>query len=139
MASVVVLLPPTSISIFTRWMLAEASGSYDCSANSVNTQQADEHSQEGNEHDDPDQHSLNKLQGMREEIDALEDEQKRNVHDLEVLENRLKNMPDFELEAHRLREQVARLEDELATKRNQASNNEILAAISELQQVLGFS
>ena len=106
-------------------MLAEASGSYDCSASSVNTQQPDEPSLDSNEHEKHDQHSLDKLQAMREEIAELEEEKWRDEMDLEVLENRLKNRPELELEVFHLRERNAWLEYDLAMRTRQASNDQI--------------
>ena len=106
-------------------MLAEASGSYDCSASSVNTQQPDEPSLDSNEHENHDQHSLDKLQAMREEIAELEEEKWRDEMDLEVLENRLKNRPELELEVFHLRERNAWLEYDFAMRTRQASNDQI--------------
>ena len=120
-------------------MLAEASGAYDCSANSVNTQQPDDPSQESNEHYKYDQHSLNKVQAMREEIAELEGEKWRDEMDLEVLENRLKDRPKLELEVFHLRERNAWLEYDFAVRNRQASSDQIQAAIAEHQRALGFS
>jgi hypothetical protein len=120
-------------------MLAETSGSYNSSADSVHTQQTNDPSQESNEYYEGYLYMLNKVQGMKEEITEWEEEKEIDEWDIFVLENREKNRPDYELEAHRLRERVAWLEDQLATKRTQASNDQIQAAISELQRVLGFS
>ncbi|GAB7332815.1 hypothetical protein MBLNU13_g04541t1 [Cladosporium sp. NU13] len=120
-------------------MLAEASGSYDCSANGVNTQQTDEPSQDSNKHDKDHQYLFNKVQGMREEIAELEEEKEMDEMDLKVLENRLKNRPDVELEVLRLRERNASLEANFAIRGRQASSDQIQAAINELQRALGFS
>ena len=120
-------------------MLTEASGSYDCSANSVNTQQADEPSQESNEHGEHHQHLLNTVQAMREEIAELEEAKEIDEMDIKVLENRLKNKPDVELENLRLRERNASLEAEFAMRGRQASSDQIQAAIAEHLRALGFS
>lgn len=104
-------------------MLTEASGSDDCSANGVNVQQPDEPSQNSNEHEKYDQHSLDKLQAMREEIAELEEEKWRDEMDLEVLENRLKNRPELELEVFNLRERNAWSEHDFAMRTRQASSD----------------
>jgi hypothetical protein len=120
-------------------MLAEASRSNDCSANSVSMQQTDESFQERNEQDDLHQSLLNKIQGMKEEIDELLEEQKKNVEDLEVYEDRLRSMPAFDLEVLRVRERFIWMESYLATKREQATNDQVQAAISELERAFSFS
>lgn len=126
------------LSVAWQKMLAETSGSHDCSANGVNTQQTNGYFQKTDERDELYQHLVNKVQAMQEEIAELVKGKKQDVHDIEVLENRLKNMPDSDLEVLRLRERISWLAEELDTRREQASNDQMQAAIFELQRALGF-
>lgn len=126
------------LSVAYQKMLAEASGTLYCSANSVNMQQIHESFQKIDERDELHQHLVNKVQAMQEEIAEFVEGKKKDVHDLEVMENRLKNMPDSDLEVFRLRERITWLAEELDTRREQASDDQMQAAIFELQRALGF-
>jgi hypothetical protein len=110
-------------------MLAEA-GSYDNSAKYLNTQQTNEPSpkSDSNEHNRLHQICSDKVQAMREEneeIDEMQEEKWRNDLDLEVLENRLKDMPKIEQEVQYLRTRNAWLDLGLAIERQQASYDQI--------------
>ena len=63
----------------------------------------------------------------------------RNYLDLEVLENRLKEMRRYEQEVQYLRTRNAWLDLGFAIERQQASYDRLQADISKQQRALGFS
>lgn len=124
-------------------MLAEA-GSHDSSADCNNAQQTNEPVPESdsNEHDKLHQACSDKVQAMREEneeIGEMREEKWRNDLDLEVLENRLKEMRRYEQEVQYLRTRNAWLDLGFAIERQQASYDQLQADISKQQRALGFS
>lgn len=131
------------LSIAHQKMLAEA-GFHDSSANCNNAQQTNEPvlESDSNEHNKLHQACSDKVQAMREEneeIDEMREEKWRNYLDLEVLENRLKEMRRYEQEVQYLRTRNAWLDLGFAIERQQASYDRLQADISKQQRALGFS